>query len=331
MKRRTVLKTLGAFACLGLPGPGRAAQTTFGPRPVSIIVPYAPGGVTDIAGRVMAEILNKHYDHTVVVENRPGASGLIGLQAGAAAKPDGHALVIGGLGSNVIPPAVTRGLPLDIVKAFVPIAQAAEFVNVLVVTRDAPYASVPELVQAIRAAPPGHFTYGSTGVGSSVHLASEFFAQTQQVKLTHVPYRGGSEMMVDLVNGGLQLCFNNLPAVLPLIRSGKVRPVAVTSSYRTAHLPDVPTMQEQGVADFDVASWLGIYGPAAMPAALVQELGTVLAQGLAQPVYREKLEVAGFEPKPADAAGFAERNRQEFIRWRDIAQRAGISLQFGQA
>ncbi|WP_459618452.1 Bug family tripartite tricarboxylate transporter substrate binding protein [Bordetella sp. 2513F-2] len=332
MERRTVLKSLGAVAALSwsLPGVSHAQRAAYGLRPIKMVVPYPPGGVTDIAGRMMGEVLAARYGQSVVVENRPGANGMIGLQAVAATPPDGYTLVTGGLGSNVIPPAVTKGMPLDVVRAFAPIAQAAEFVNVLVVRQDAPHDSVQALVKAAKAAPAEAYSYGSNGIGTSVHLTSEFFAQTQGLKFMHVPYKGSNEIMVDLVNGNLDFCFNNLPSVLPMMQAGKVRALAVTSPYRTRRLPDVPTMQEQGVQDFSVTSWLGAYGPAGMDPALVRELGDVIAQGLATPENRARLEAAGFEPRPGNAAQFAELNRKEFALWSEIARRAGISLDFGR-
>lgn len=329
MHRRTVLKAIAAAAAMGSAGVARAVGAAYPSKPIRLIVPYPPGGVTDVAGRLAGEILSKKFGQPVVVENRPGANGMIGSQHVAAAPPDGYTLLLNGLGGMVLPMATVTGLPLDMSRAFTPIGQMAEFINVLIVRADSPIRSVDDLIAAARARGKDGLNYGSNGIGTSVHLTTAFFAQRTGTELLHVPYKGSGEMLIDVVNGNLDFSFSNLPPVMGLIRKGSIRALAVTSSYRSNQLPDVPTMAEQGVADFDVTSWLGLYGPAGLPPAVVQALSAALQEGMGQAASRETLSAAGFEPKSSSADAFAELNRAELARWKQVAGRANVSLKFG--
>ena len=337
MNRRHALKRITAAAAIASTTPlvgfpfSVAAQGVgnYPDRPIRIVVPYPPGGVTDVAARLVADILNRKFGQAVVVENRPGASGLIGGQIVAAAKPDGYTLLVNGLGGNVLPPVTVKGLPLDIVNAFVPIAEVAEFVNVLVVGQDSKIKTLADLLESAKQARGEGLSYGSNGLGTSAHLTSAFFAQRSGQQFLHVPYKGSGELLIDVVNGNLDFCFSNLPPVIGLLKKGSVRPLAVTSSYRSKQLPDVPTMMELGVTDFDVTSWLGVYGPAGMDPALVTLLGDAISEGVKAPENMARLVAAGFEPKPGNAAQFAELNRRELERWGKIAKDANVSLEFG--
>ncbi len=326
MHRRTILRSTAVAALSwNLPASGQSYPS----QRIRIIVASAPGAVTDTAGRAVADVLTRRYGQPVIVENRPGAGGLVGLQAAAQAKPDGYTLATGGLGNHVIPPVTIRNLPFDIVKAFAPIAQVAEFLNVLVVGSESPFRSVQDLVRAGKAAGGTSLSYASVGAGTSSHLTSELFAQRAGLRLNHVPYGSISTSLVDITSGNVDFGFANLPPTLPLLRSGKLKALGISSAYRSRHLPDVPTVQEQGVADFDVSSWMGIYGQADMPRSLVQELGEVISEGLRSPEHQEKMSTAGFEPNTLAADGFAERNRSELIRWAAVAKAAGISVEYG--
>ncbi|RSE80881.1 tripartite tricarboxylate transporter substrate binding protein [Achromobacter denitrificans] len=323
------MKAIAAAAAMGSAGVARAGEVAYPSKPIRLIVPYPPGGVTDVAGRLAGEILSKKFGQPVVVENRPGANGMIGSQHVAAAPPDGYTLLLNGLGGMVLPMATVTGLPLDMSRAFTPIGQMAEFINVLIVRADSPIRSVDDLIAAARARGKEGLNYGSNGIGTSVHLTTAFFAQRTGTELLHVPYKGSGEMLIDVVNGNLDFSFSNLPPVMGLIRKGSIRALAVTSSYRSNQLPDVPTMAEQGVADFDVTSWLGLYGPAGLPPAVVQALSAALQEGMGQAASRETLSAAGFEPKSSSADAFAELNRAELARWKQVAGRANVSLKFG--
>ncbi|QVQ29830.1 tripartite tricarboxylate transporter substrate binding protein [Achromobacter deleyi] len=323
------MKAIAGGVAMATAGMSRAADGAFPSKPLRLIVPYPPGGVTDVAGRLAGEILTRKFGQPVVVENRPGANGMIGSQQVATAPADGYTLLLNGLGGMVLPMATVTGLPLDMSRAFTPIGQMAEFINVLIVRADSPIRSVNDLIAAAQARSKDGLNYGSNGIGTSVHLTTAFFAQRTGTNLLHVPYKGSGEMLVDVVNGNLDFSFSNLPPVMGLVRKGSIRAIAVTSSYRSKQLPDVPTMAEQGVADFDVTSWLGLYGPAGLPPDLVRKLSAALQEGMAQPQSAETLSAAGFEPRPSDAAAFAELNRAELARWKQVASRANISLKFG--
>lgn len=329
MHRRTVLKAIAGGVAVATAGMSQAADGAFPTKPMRLIVPYPPGGVTDVAGRLAGEILSRKFGQPVVVENRPGANGMIGSQQVATAPADGYTLLLNGLGGMVLPMATVTGLPLDTSRAFTPIGQMAEFINVLIVRADSPVRTVDDLIAAARARSKDGLNYGSNGIGTSVHLTTAFFAQRTGTNLLHVPYKGSGEMLVDVVNGNLDFSFSNLPPVMGLVRKGSIRAIAVTSSYRSKQLPDVPTMAEQGVADFDVTSWLGLYGPAGLPPGLVSRLSAALQEGMAQPQSVDTLSAAGFEPRPSGADAFAELNRTELARWKQVATRANISLKFG--
>ncbi len=327
MDRRQVLGAFGAAASAAvLPA---FAQEKYPSRTAKIVVPYTAGGVTDIAARAVGELLTKKHGQAVIVENKPGAGGVIGMQYVASSRPDGYTLLTGGLGSNVLPPVTIEGLPLDIVKSLVPVAQVAEFINVLVVRRDHPANSVAELIKLAKSSG-NPLLYATNGVGSSSHLTGEFFGMKTGVKVTPVPYKGSSELLVDVVNGNLDMTFGNLPAVNALVRDGRLKALAVTSTYRSKKLPEVPTMQESGVPDFNVTSWLGIYAPAATPTAIVEQLGNDIAEGLKSPENMQRLEAAAFEARPLDAAGFQRVNKQELERWGALARQLDIRLQYGK-
>jgi len=326
MDRRTALKIAAASAALGWGG-FAAANDKFPTHGMRMVVPYPPGGVTDLAGRVVADLLSKKYGQAVVVENKPGANGLIGLQYLASTKPDGYTIALGGLGSNVLPPATIRNLPLDIPNRFVAIAQVAEFINVLVVRADSPYKSVADLLQDGKKR---ELSYGTNGIGTSSHLATEFFATKTGLKMLHVPYKGSSDILVDVTSGRIDFTFANLPAVAGMVSQGRLRALAVTSKERSKQFPDVPTMIESGVEDFNVTSWVGVYGPAGMPAAIVNQLSNDILEGLALPEFRERLERVNFQMAPLGAADWDRHNKAELERWSSIAKQAGIGSEFGK-
>ncbi|MVW69916.1 tripartite tricarboxylate transporter substrate binding protein [Bordetella sp. 15P40C-2] len=331
MKRRAFLGAVGAGLCaLAVHSPAAfAADAAWPDKPIRLIVPYPPGGVTDLAGRLVGEIITKKFGQPVVVENRPGANGLIGSQAVARAPADGYTLLLNGLGGIVLPPATLKGYPIDYTTALTPIAQMAEFVNVLVVGANSDIRSVDDLLARARANGDKGLSYGSNGTGASAHMTTEFFCMRTDIKCLHAAYKGSGELLIDVANGNLDFSFSNLPPVVPLIKKGVVRPIAVTSPYRSRELPDVPTLQELGLQDFAVTSWLGVYGPAGMNPEIVQRLSQAIVQGVSEAGPMNTLASAGFEPKPASMADFAKLNRAELERWSKVARDAGVSLNFG--
>jgi tripartite-type tricarboxylate transporter receptor subunit TctC len=328
MDRRTLLKYAGT--CIVVPAWMPAlAQETYPSRPIRIVVSSGHTSPTDFAGRVVAEILAKRFGQPATVENRPGAGGMVGLQHVAQSPPDGYTLATGGLGNHVIPPVVIKNLPFDVIASFVPIAQVAEFVNVLVVSNESPLNSVQELLRQAKADPNKQLNYASVGAGTSSHLTSELFALQTGTQFTHVPYRKASESMIDVANGNVSFSFANLPAAMPLLRGNKLKALGVSSAYQSKHLPGVLTLQEQGVKDFDVSSWMGIYGPAGMPEHIVRLLGDTISEDLKADEYQKRLSEAGCEPKTLASHAFLERNRAEVARWSKVVKQAGISVNFG--
>lgn len=328
MKRRSALKLIGTAAGLSLTGRGWAQSGPYPSRVIRIIVSSTPGSATDLAGRLVGDLLYAKYGQSVVIENRAGAGGVIGMQAAAAAKPDGYTLTTGGLGHNVLPPATLRGLPIDIPTALLPIAQVAEFVNALVVRADHPANTVSELIAHLRASKRKPL-YGSNGVGSSSQMTAELFAMRTGLKFDHVPYKGAADALVGTANGDLDLCFMNLPPTLPMVEGKRLKALAVTSAYRARQLPKVPTMQEQGMADFDVTSWLGMYAPSQIDRAIVAQLSDTIVTGLATPEFQARIINAGFEPKLRNSAEFQAFSAAEFKRWSEVAKQAGVVVDYG--
>lgn len=321
MRRRTLLG--GALA---LPAMPVAAQPAFAPtRPIRVLVPYPPGGVTDIAGRVVSDGFQSQRGWTSVVENKPGANGRIGMAEIMRARPDGTNLLIGGFGSHALPQAVTPAFPFDIRRDFTPVAKIAEFVNVLVVNPSLPVHSVAELVAYARARP-RELNYGSSGNGASTHITAELFAAEAGVQLVHVPARGAPQSILALRQGEIHLIFENLPAVRGQIREGALRPLAVTSPYRSPYLPDVPTMQEAGFPQVTVTSWIMLYGPPALPAALRDPLSDAALAAVNADEGKRRLETAGFELRPLGAAEATAFQEAELTRWTAIARRVGIQV-----
>lgn len=330
MERRSALKMMAVMAGMGQATRSWAEGTAYPNRPIRIIVSATPGAATDLAGRLVADLLNVKYGQSVVVENRAGAGGVIGMQAAASSKPDGYTLATGGLGNNVLPPVTLSGLPLDIPAALLPVAQVAEFVNALVVRMDHPANSVEELVAYLRSNKRRPL-YGSNGVGSSSQMTAELFAMRTGLKFDHVPYKGATEALVGTSNGDLDLCFMNLPPTLPMIEGKHLKALAVTSAYRARQLPNVRTVQEQGIKDFDVTSWMGIYAPSKVDPAIVKQLADTIVTGLATPEYQKRIIGAGFEPKLRNAADFQAFSAAELKRWGDVAKQAGIVVEYGGA
>ncbi len=326
--RRHALKWMGSLAGATLLGNATAQVAGYPSRAIRIIASAAPGSPTDLAGRLVSEALSVKYNQTVLVDNRAGAGGLIGMQAAAASAPDGYTLATGGLGNNVIPPVTVKGLPIDIPKVLLPVAQVGEFANVLVLRADHPAKSVSELVRLFKDKKDAPL-YGSNGTGTSSHLTAELFALRIGVKVSHVPYKASTDALVGVANGDLDFCFMNVPPSLPLVAAGRIKVLATTSGYRIRQLPEVPTMQEQGMAGFDVTSWLGIYAPAGVAPELMKKLSNDIVDGLSAPDYQKRLVTAGFEPKFRRVDEFVAWNNAELKRWDEVAKAANISFNYG--
>jgi tripartite-type tricarboxylate transporter receptor subunit TctC len=287
--RRASLHTLAAVL-MALPLAGHAQS--WPTRPIKLLVGFAPGGGTDIVSRVLAVKLSELLGQQVVVENRAGAAGTIAADAVAKSASDGYTLLAGHANSNAIAPNVMSKVPFDALNDFTPITYIGYVPNVLVVNPALAARSVEELV-ALAKSKPGVLTYASSGVGSTQHLAGALFNQISGTQMTHIPYKGSGQAVVDLVAGQVNTNFDTLPPVLEHIRSGKLRALAISSPKRLPSLPDVPTFEEKGIRGFDVTNWYSVMGPKGMPREIVAKLDDAVKKAMADPEVRGKLEPQG--------------------------------------
>jgi len=268
------------------------AQEDYPSRPVRIVVPYAAGGNADIFGRTLAQKLSEAFKQSFLVENRPGANGGIGTDFVAKAAPDGSTLLATASGPIVVNPLLYAKVPYDPLRDFAPVAQCAVYQYVLVTLASSPIRSIADLVAAARAKP-GAVSYGSTGVGGGNHLAGELLALSTGTQLTHVPYKGSALALSDLLGGQLSFMFDTVITSVPHIRSGKLRAFAVSSAKRASSLPEVPTMQEAGIKDFDISQWNGILAPAGTPRSIVSRLNAEIVRAMHAPDVRERIGMQG--------------------------------------
>jgi tripartite-type tricarboxylate transporter receptor subunit TctC len=321
MRRRTLVKAAPAAALLACAGAARAQLPN---KPLRYIVPVAAGGGSDMVGRTVTERWGKLLNQTVVVENIGGGGGTIACQTTMRAAPDGATLMQGYVATHGTSPA-TRKVPYDAIKDFTPIGMIGATPNVLVVNASLPAHTLTEWTAYVRANP-GKISYGSAGPGSLTHLTMELFKLQQQSFIVHIPYRGIAPAFTDLLGGQTQAMFPGLAAALPHIRSGRVRPLAVTGLQRHALLKDVPTLDESGFKGFDAQQWYGVMGPAGMPAPVVKQLNDTLNAVLQQPDLREKLSVEAVEPLPMSADDFGRFVQQDLARWTQLARERNIQL-----
>ncbi len=321
MKRRTLLQA--APALLGAPGL-LLAQTGFPAKPIRYIVPVSAGGGSDMVGRTLTERWGSVLKQSFIVDNQSGGGGVIACQATARAAPDGYTLMQGYVATHGTSPA-TRKLPYDAVKDFTPIGMIGGTPNVLVVNAALPVTNLREFVDYLKKNP-GKVSYGSAGAGSLTHLTMELFKQQLNTFMVHIPYRGIAPAFTDLIGGQTQAMFPGLAAAVPHIRSGRVRPLAVTGLQRHPQFKDLPTLDESGFKGFDAQQWYGVVGPAGMPAPIVKQLNETLATVLRAPDLREKLSVEAIEPRVMTPEQFGEFIRTDIARWTKLARERGIQL-----
>ena len=321
MKRRTLLQA--APALLGVPGLA-LAQSAYPAKPIRYIVPVAAGGGSDMVGRTVTERWGAVLKQTFIVDNQGGGGGVIAAQSTARAAPDGYTLMQGYVATHGTSPA-TRKLPYDAVKDFTPIGMIGGTPNVLVVNAALPVKSIKEFVEYLRKNP-GKVSYGSAGAGSLTHLTMELFKQQVNSFMVHIPYRGIAPAFTDLIGGQTQAMFPGLAAAVPHIRSGRVRPLAVTGLARHPQFKDLPTLDESGFKGFDAQQWYGVVGPAGMPAPIVKLLNETLGTVLRAPDLREKLAVEALEPAIMSPEKFGEFIVADIARWTQLARARGIQL-----
>ena len=321
MKRRFLLQA--APALLGLPGQARA-ETAFPIKPIRYIVPVAAGGGSDMVGRTVTERWGQLLKQSFVVDNQSGGGGTIAAQATARAAPDGYTLMQGYVATHGTSPA-TRRLPYDAVKDFTSIGMIGATPNVLVVNAALPVANLAEFIAYLKQNP-GKLSYGSAGQGSLTHLTMELFKLQLGSFILHIPYRGIAPAFTDLIGGQTQAMFPGLAAAVPHIRSGRVRPLAVTGPQRHPLFKDLPTLDESGFKGFDAQQWYGVVGPAGIAPAIVRQLNDTLGAALTSPELRERLSIEAIEPQAMSAEQFGEFMRADIARWTRLAKTRGIQL-----
>jgi len=295
-------------------------------RPIRLIVPFPPGGSTDILARALGEKLSQGLGQPVVIDNRPGAGGSIGAEAAARAAPDGYTLMMGHLGTLAVNPAIYKNLPYDPVTSFAPVSLMAIVPSVLVVNPSLPVTSAAELI-AYAKAHPGKLAYGSAGSGSTSHLTTEYFKLVTGTDILHVPYKGVGPMLTDLVSGQLSMGLNGAPAVMAHVSAGRLRPLAVTSAKRLEALPRVPTLDEAGVRGFDASGWYGVVAPAGTPRAIVTKVNAEIGRAMQTPELRSRLDNEGALPAAGTPEAFGAFIRAEIARWDAVLKRAGVQQQ----
>jgi len=300
------------------------AQGTYPWRPVRIVVPWAPGGLVDTGGRVVADAIGKNLGQAAMVENVPGAAGTLGADQVAKATPDGHVLLMG-TSSLAIDVAGARKTAYDLLRDLAPVALVADTQSVVVVPPASPLQSLADLIAAAKAQP-GALAYGTPGMGSPAHLFTEQFCQLAQIKMLHVPYNR-SPAINDLMGGRLQVMFATAPASLNHIRNKLLRPLAVTGAHRLAGLPDVPTVAEAGLPGYHAGQWLGVFAPSGTPPATVQKLNAEITRAVRSPAVVKALEDRALDPRTATPAEFGKVVAEEIARWTTVMRSGGIRLE----
>jgi tripartite-type tricarboxylate transporter receptor subunit TctC len=313
------------LAALALPALARPAlvraQPTWPSRPIRLVIPFPPGGTTDILGRYLAPSLSAAFGQSVVVENRTGGNGAVGVVETLRSPPDGHTICM--TISTLITQALLTRQPYHPIDDVTPILHLANVANILVVNKAMPIHSVAELIAHAKANP-GRLSYGSPGIGSSVHLSGELFAQATGTQMVHVPYRGGGPALADLVAGNLQLMFGNASSTLPFVRGDQLRPLAVTAAARQAYAPDLPTIAEVAIPGFAVAEWYALIGPAGMPAPVVERINREVMAIVGTPEGRAKLLDLGAEVVGGTPGEFGAFLRTDMTRTEALIRSAGI-------
>lgn len=303
-----------------------AAQPAWPSRPVTLLVPFAAGGSNDVVARMVAPHLEQRFGQPFVIDNRPGGGGSLGMGMVSRARPDGQTILVSSASNHVFHPLIARDhAARDVREAFAGISLLTDVPNVVAVHPSVPVNDIPGLIAHIRAQR-GGMSYGSSGVGTSNHLAGELFRMRTGLDLTHVPYRGGGPGLADLVAGTIRLAFMNLPTILPATQDGRVKMLAVCTAERVSIRPEIPTVQEQGVPDFAVRSWTGLFAPAGTPEAIVARFSEAVRDAMALPAVRQRLSDIGSEPIPSAPAATDGFVREEYARWEPIVRAANVSL-----
>ena len=301
------------------------AQVAYPDRPIKLVVPYPPGGTTDLLARTLAPRLSEKLGQPILIENRAGAGGVIGSQVVAKSPADGYTLVFGSIASHGILPAIQMPPPYDPLKDFVPVSLVAITPNVLLANTSAPAKNVAELI-ALAKSQPGKLNFGSTSLGGSPHMSGELLKSQAKIQMVHVPYKGGAPMLVDLMGGQIHYAFDNLPSSIQHIRSGKVKALAVTTAKRWPHAPEIPTMAEAGLAGYESSAWFGLLAPGNTPKVIVELLNkhvsTILKQPEVEKIYLEQ----GAMPVGNSPEDFGRFIGAEMQKWKTVVSDTGVKL-----
>ncbi len=300
-----------------------AIAQTYPNKAIRLIVPFPPGGSTDLVGRVLGAKLGEAFNQQVIVENRGGASGMIGNELVARAAPDGYMLTMGTIGAMSVVMSLYKSVPYDAVRDFAPVTLTGNVENLLVVHPSMPVRNVKELI-ALAAEKPGVLIFASSGTGNAPHLAGELFNQLAKVKMVHLPYKGGGPAMIDLVAGQVPLSFASMPSSLPFAKSGKLRAIAVGGAKRSPAAPEIPTVAENGLPGFEVTDWQGLLAPAKTPAAVIERLNREALRVLNEREVKERLANAGLQVVTSTPQQFADFIRAEIDKWGKVIRAAGI-------
>lgn len=320
-RRTGLLAAITLAAAAWLPA---QAQDAFPNKPIRLVVPFVPGGVTDSSGRLIADFLGRRLGQQVIVDNKPGASGNIGTSQVVQAAPDGYTLLLAFDGTMVINPHVFAKVPFDTLKDFAPVGKIGNATLILVAHPEVPAKTLQEVIALSKTKP---LAYGTSGIGGTPHIAGEMLAQRTGAKLEHVPYKGGGQAMTDVMGGAIPLVYTAVAGAQGHVKAGKLKAIAVSSAKRSSSLPDVPTMAEAGVPDLVVDSWVGILAPAATPPAVVAKLNAELNAVLNDPVVRERLATLGIEPTPGSPEQFRQAMQRDLAAYGPIVKNAGIKVE----
>jgi tripartite-type tricarboxylate transporter receptor subunit TctC len=323
---RTSTLLFSALMTLGALSAHAQSAVPYPSRPVTVVVPFPPGGGTDVGARLVAQKLSLKWGQPVIVENRGGAAGRVGAELVAKAKPDGYTLLVGNVGTQSVNPALYKKMPYDPDKAFAPIGMIAELPVVMLVTPSLPWKSVKDVVEAAKK-DPGKITFASSGAGGAPHLAGEIFQQASGTKMLHVAYKGGGPAALDLMAGHVNIYFGTVLESVGHVKSGKLKGLGVTSATRSPALQELPTIAESGFAGFDTGSWIGMLAPAGTPASIINKISADLREVLALPDTKNTLITQGATPWPMTPEQFAQRIKSDQARYGRIIAENNLSAE----
>ena len=324
---KTILSA--ALACIALMANGQAlaqAPSAYPAKPIRLIVPFPPGGGSDLLARIITAKLTEQNKWVFVVDNKPGAGGTIGITEAVRAAPTGYDIVVGQKDNLVIGPWLYGNLPWDPTRDLIAVAHLAYSPVLIATSDDSKFKSLNDVVAAARKAP-GAINYGSPGNGTSIHLSAELFEKAAGIELMHIPYKGSAPALLDAISGKVDLLVSSIPSAIGQIKGGKLRPLAVTSAKRSSMLPDVPTVAELGFKNFDVSTWYGLFAPAGTPAHVVKTLNTEVNKLLNTPEVRAAIKEQGAEPEAMTPTKFVDMMKNEYPKWKGIVESSGAKNQ----